>query len=380
MIQKLTKQIPVFSRIVVYGWTISYFRRVVYIIIMLLMVACKGMEKSITKNGWVHSYSYSRPVYVTKLAMDLKGYVWAAITDSQSGAISDFMFKRLNCDQCQPVHLPPPPLMARFYISAMTFDDTGQLWVVVPVEGMVYRQDLKGEWHSYPAEYSPTSTASHINIVDADLVVDNTGQAWVAPLLGEMFTIDPSTGKETLPGLEDASNLTRDYQGRIWATTIERSTTNIQRLENGTWKTIAQTQEGVMALAISDQDQVWVKTKTGVSVLGADGKWIDYPYDPAMYDENYPISPVSNLVVDQRGRVWTGSMWGLYMLDPQGVWRKYNVTDAGLVRNDSTLISDQVNYLLIDKDQRLWIVADKTTIMGDLVGSIIGVVDLGKIP
>jgi ligand-binding sensor domain-containing protein len=195
-----------------------------------------------------------------------------------------------------------------------------------------------------------------------------------------MYSLDPSTGKKTPSGLEDARNLTIDNQGQVWATTTEWLNTNIMILEDGKWEKTAQRKGEINALVISDQGRVWVRYKSGVSVLGSAGDWTDYPYDPTMYDGVYPILNSRNFDVDMRGRVWTGTQWGLYMLDPNSGWVKYNVTDNGLVRSDTELTENQVHDLIIDNAQRLWISLEKTDGRGNPSGNMVGILDLTVTP
>jgi ligand-binding sensor domain-containing protein len=267
-------------------------------------------------------------------------------------------------------------MLDRTSIQDFAFDKDGKLWVATSYDdGVIYQRNLEGEWTSYDLGFSfmhrPWWTG---------LVVDTQARAWVTSG-SDIFIIDPSNGQFTSLELNHVwvGNLTVDGQRRVWLT--QRGQIKMQ--DNEDWKIIA-SKEGINGLVISTQGDVWVRTDQGVSKLGSDGNWKEYPYDEAwdaVVGETKGISlSESNFVVDKRGRVWTGTAFGLWVLDPEIGWKKYEVTRSGLKESGSSLKLNPINCLIIDGDERLWIAVQEKNSAADLIGNIIGVLDVDTIP
>jgi len=98
----------------------------------------------------------------------------------------------------------------------------------------------------------------------------------------------------------------------------------------------------ISALAFDSNSQIWVGTDdtsdqgSVISMLAKDGTWKTYP----LSDSKIPDGRVTSLAIDNDNNVWVGTRSGLEVLTPQGTWEK--------------TLEEQVFALAVDLKGQLW--------------------------
>lgn len=129
--------------------------------------------------------------------------------------------------------------------------------------------------------------------------------------------------------------------GDVWAVTAN----SVAWYRDGEWRVFA---EGAgfddryffANVALDAQGRPWVSASAGVFVLEGT-TWMAFP--------NHEFLTPTALAVDAEGRVWVGTLSrGLYILNPDGSWTRYN-------RENSALSCNNVRAIVVDGQGRVWI-------------------------
>ena len=213
------------------------------------------------------------------------------------------------------------------------------------------------DWTTYTIStmQSVPLISNQIKSIDEDL---NTGIVWIGTNLG-VTPLDLSGVTNSLsigsPDLHwSGVNATSfDSNGDIWFASPLGGITHY----DGTTFTPYDTSNGLLsqyvtALLIDDQDNKWVGTSSGISVLDASNT--SFTQHTRMYIMPPPdtLNPVVDIALDSYGRIWTAIYVGY--LAEGGIaywdgnqWEDFHVSDG--------LVGPNVRGLVIDSDDNVWV-------------------------
>lgn len=210
--------------------------------------------------------------------------------------------------------------------------------LAVKLEEAAYEKS-KGEWTTYTSKNSPLKyDPMPIRI----LITDDQGRVWVGTEW-ESYVIDSNGNWNTLSTNIEA--ITTDKSGRIWI-----ASGGVHRVDsNGQWTTFPTNRdwEGIEALAIDSQGQIWVGTFDGLIMFDRNGKETIYTKENSGLVDN----AVTALEVDQFDRVWIGTYgYGVSVLDPEGQWVTHQEHTQRPRSEDN-----EIRTFFIDPQDRVWI-------------------------
>src|SRR5258706_4648768 len=232
-------------------------------------------------------------------------------------------------------------------ITAMAFDTNGQLWVGNP-DG-VFTLTPDGTWKSYTTSNSKLPSGAI-----GSLTIDNHNQVWVGTTSGLGMLTSQEKTWETLLN-ERVFALATDQQGQLWVATEKK----LSLLSNGQWKDYTSeyselSKYASYALVVDQDGQVWTTDRLQIDILTPKRIWIK---DIA----NKVIQPRYNsiraLAIDNQNRVWVGTESGLVECI-NGKCVSYDARNPKLAKglNLSTdILTYDVRALAFDNNNKLWV-------------------------
>lgn len=260
-------------------------------------------------------------------------------------------------------------------VRAIDEDSDGTLWVGTSHGGLNRYDPAKGEFHAFQSDPANPNSLSANDVWAIVPAAGDNGGLWVATgnglnLLSSLsaswvrclrFTHDPANGG-TLSGREVWS-LFLDHAGVLWVGTWQDGLNKLApyRTKFACIAADARNPDGlgdanVTSVFEDHNGKVWIGTlRSGLEC-----------YDPirrtVAHFRDLPINPrdpsrkrhhlVSAIGEDSRGALWVGTWGGLLRRDPNtGMFRQYCHREE----DSSSLAFDQINALLVDHHDRLWL-------------------------
>ena len=184
---------------------------------------------------------------------------------------------------------------------------------------------------------------------------DENGGKWIGTSQGVSYFVGNSSGSYSSPDLHwSGVNATAfDSNGDKWFASPLGGVTHF----DGTTFTVYDTSNGLLsqnvtALLIDNQDNKWIGTGSGMSVLNASNT--SFTQHTRMYIMPPPdtLNPVVDIAMDSYGRIWAAIYVGY--LAEGGVamwngnqWEDFHVSDG--------LVGPNVRGLVIDSDNNVWV-------------------------
>lgn len=202
------------------------------------------------------------------------------------------------------------------------------------------------------------------------LIIDSTGLIWAGTRGGGISIFDPNT--QTFTNINTVSNslmlsndiilsLHEDSKGNIWIGT-NNGINLVKRVDSG--MTIKQLQLGKPSQVITpiedfletQDNTMWVATKTGIAIFDLDGHFIRYIL-PSQNTDNDSYNNVSTLVQRNNGIIWIGTKGsGIFTYNPQNFsFHQYSQND----NDDKSISSNTINEIFTDSQNNVWIGTDK---------------------
>jgi signal transduction histidine kinase/ligand-binding sensor domain-containing protein/DNA-binding response OmpR family regulator len=247
------------------------------------------------------------------------------------------------------------------YVTAMTADTRGGVWVAVSGNGL-YHFDENGTQLQYFAYKEEGSFSFPIDILSLKLATD--GKLWVGSFLGEVGWVDTSTGRFTR--LSTVVSTSPEYLAHVraideapdhslWFCTVgyglvhyNPATRQITQFASDPGKTFGF--DYAQCLTVDQQGRVYFGYGTGAGC-----------YDPrtdsftSVLGKTHIFSDISinSILTDQQGHVWAGSDEGLLFYDPRTRRERHYTMSDGLPSNGVMAIE-------LDRRGHLWV----STLMG----------------
>jgi hypothetical protein len=226
-------------------------------------------------------------------------------------------------------------------ITAIAIDANGQPWIGSP--DSVFTLTSGGTWNTYTTSNSKLPSGSV-----AALIIDSQNRVWVGTTSG-LGLLTPEGTWETLLN-ERVFALATDQQGGLWVATEKK----ISLLSNGQWTDYTSEDSGlsipVYAIVVDQDRQMWTTDRIRIDILSPNGNWIK---DIA----NKVIKPRYNgiraLAIDNQNRVWVGTENGLAECVGQQCTLYYpNLANDLELRRPT--FPYNIRALAFDSSNRLW--------------------------
>lgn len=238
-----------------------------------------------------------------------------------------------------------PESLSSDEIWSLHFDRVGLLWISGR-NGLSFYNPRRAQFEV--ARRGRSLPARSVS----SMLVDSRDEAWLGSQDGELIRWKPRTNEFRLVAQGFTSSLDSLFEigeGRVLVADDE----SLVEVEEKTGKKFRIEIGGLTgsktALALDPQGRLWVGGTGGLFRLDERRRAIDWP---RAGDPGGITSMVYSILVDRSGILWAGGDGGLYRIDPQNFevknWR-YRPNDA------SALPNEQVSDLLEDQKGRLWV-------------------------
>jgi RHS repeat-associated protein len=334
-----------------------------------------GVSVLLTGGGWITYTTANSDLasqYVSAIAADREGRKWIGYSDGG--------FSVLSADNTTWEYDASSDMGALNDISSAP---NGDVWLAIGASGGegsgegggtegaigsvsgIYGAALRAHrtvqgWQMYDMSNSGLS----YNEVTA-VEVDAQGSVWFGNLFcepGEVWWCHDAVLDRLLPDLEswqsfplpeelsdawEMNEIVRDDAGRTWVATSMG--VGVLAADGSTWDIYTMynsdlADDGVNALILDDDGNIWFGTDGGANRLSPAGEWSTYQTSNSglASDEVYAVA------VDVAGNVWFGTADGLSKLTPDGMWSTYTADNSGL-------LLDRVDQIALDNTGNVWL-------------------------
>ena len=247
---------------------------------------------------------------VTAFARDKVGNVWMANNSGELNKID------LNGSKLDYFHLPKVKQNIR--VSALTFDDKGNLWIATKGQGIFIYDPIS-------KEFSRHFKSDHFH---KSLVYDFIEDIFIAP--------DSLVWVATTKGVDVHNPHSKSF------THYYTDPANPNAIRNNT----------VWSIYKSDKQDIWVSHDEGIDILNSKGEKIHSLLNDANNLNSLSIDRVSHVSQWHDGTYWIATEKGLNRYDPKNKsYRHYFHQE----NNVNSLPSSNVYLLYQDKKNQLWI-------------------------
>ncbi|WP_400073748.1 two-component regulator propeller domain-containing protein [Zobellia russellii] len=289
---------------------------------------------------------------VVALYQDSYGYIWIGTDDGLN------RYDGRNFRKFKPSPKNPYAISGNL-ISAIAEDSIGNLWIGTAGYGINFYERKTGRFHSFMV--GKDNSNGLISDIVKSIIIDDENRLW-ARTDGGLQVAQIVTGRKTLsfnfPNAENpvilkkpTSALFKDQQGTIWVGTSSGilKTTKEDKGEIPQLVRVHTDTVAVRSMGQSPNGQMVFATSNGI-------------FTPTESDDpnNFQLKRIGNetilkMVIDSKNRLWGGTKSGLnqYRLKTDTLLLKKHHDNS--FENSSSLSSDYVRSLLIDKTGVLWI-------------------------
>ena len=248
-------------------------------------------------------------------------------------------------------------LSSNYLIDAMT-DRQGNIWVSQEEAGIVC---LSQKWlptsqHIYP---EPEQSGGMVNYVKSLIQADD-GTVLFSTRSQHRFRLQPQTGLLSQAGTisfdDSRTDSLTDKLGRTWVGTWEEGLLLKYRegnqLKQKTFLTHSVSAARINDLALNKNGQMWIATYDGIYTVDTNKKDIDDgSFSHYGTQEGYPANQINCLLIDDDNRLWIGTQgYGIASLTINNDGKQevqYYTTKHGLISNN-------IHAIVADNDGQIW--------------------------
>lgn len=271
-------------------------------------------------------------------------------------------------------------------VNAVYADKRGRIWVGTKKGLEKFRPE--NMVHEI-VRRKPSDEHSVVPYEVASVIEDASGLIWVGTRFNGLFKLSTKPPKFSSIAESDSKDwplrcyniqsVYFDNHGKVWMGTLTSGVYVLDR-ETRTFRNFTMNKEqyrneddAVYSIFKDDNGQFWFGTNSGVYIIGADQREVEefnYGYD-AKYTTLLKNNQVMAIVKDKTGALWFGTHFGLY--------RYLNGRILSFFKEDHrNLLSDEINVLLPDNGQRVWIGTGEGLCYYDLRTGLLNPVTLSK--
>jgi hypothetical protein len=157
-----------------------------------------------------------------------------------------------------------------------------------------------------------------------DIAISPGGDLWIVSEEGKLVHFDGNTWVAIQSPYEYLAEIVPDHDGSLWA--IGYVGEELYHYSDEEWIEYQNPRGGTfMDLLVDEDDRIWLSTIDGVVLIFKDGSWL--AYDATAGGEIG--ANLNSIALDDRGRLWVGSNWGLAVFNGQD-WVAYHMNTADL--------------------------------------------------
>jgi hypothetical protein len=154
-----------------------------------------------------------------------------------------------------------------------------------------------------------------------EIAISPNGDFWTLSEGSNLVHFDGNTWGVIEAPYQYLRKFVSDQEGNIWAI----SDGNLYEYRDETWNEYPNPGAGsLLDLLIDKDNSVWLSTTEGEVLVSSEGNWLIYDATAGG-----KIDPGNHIALDERGRLWVGSSWGLGVSDGQN-WIAYHMNTADL--------------------------------------------------
>ena len=305
------------------------------------------------------------------MAQDQHGFIWIGTNRG---------IDRYDGYQLKPYSLPINPRngLSGNRISVLLAAPNGRLWVGAETSGLSYYDAAHdafvplAAWAA-PAAYRATANRLAQSDVKA-LAIDARGRLWVATALDGLFVVslDAQGQPQALrqlpavasgrPSLSSLTSLALDADGNVWVGSMTSGLLLVRAGEASLPVEATALRLPVSALKLDRRGDLWVGTERQIFWVSAASRHAGAALTATPLPHHYPL--IQELHLDSFGRLWAGTLYGLY------IWEAGAVTGTApplqakrptlfLPRDGEVhgLNSERVHQIFEGRDQLVWLCA-----------------------
>jgi signal transduction histidine kinase/ligand-binding sensor domain-containing protein/DNA-binding response OmpR family regulator len=305
------------------------------------------------------------------MAQDHDGFIWIGTNRG---------IDRYDGYQLKPYSLPINPRngLSGNRISVLLTAPNGRLWVGAETSGLSYYDAAHdafvplAAWAA-PAAYRATANRLAQSDVKA-LAIDVQGRLWVATALDGLFVVslDAQGQPQALrqlpavapgrPALSALTSLALDADGNVWVGSMSSGLLLVRAGEPDLLVEATALRLPVSALKLDRRGDLWVGTERQIFWVSAASRHAGAALAATPLPHHYPL--IQALHLDSFGRLWAGTLYGLY------IWEAGAVTGTApplqakrptlfLPRDGEVhgLNSERVHQIFEGRDQLVWLCA-----------------------
>ncbi|MEO8701563.1 MAG: two-component regulator propeller domain-containing protein [Kofleriaceae bacterium] len=261
---------------------------------------------------------------IQAIIQDDLGFLWFGTQDglARYDGISMRVYRPVESD---------PSSISGGYITAITLDKTGKLWIGTDNKGVDLYDPATDKFTRFlHGQDSGSLSSEGVNAI----LKDKQDRVWFAMSGGGLNRFDPTTGKfaDYLTAPLDASITALDSDGssNLWLGTADAGVIRWNPTDNKAQKyslaaADSTVNPAVNAIKASSSGKIWIGTEgEGVFVLDpTSGKITRFRHDPANLD-SLSHDHISVLFEDRQGGIWVGTNNGLNRMDASGKVIQYH--------------------------------------------------------
>lgn len=288
---------------------------------------------------------------VHAIVQDRRGFVWFGTQDGLARYDGTRMHVYRSIDK-------DPTSISSGYITALTVDATGNLWVGTAEHGVNLYDPSTDQFTRYVRDASKAALSSE---GVTSIAQDHKGRVWLAMSGGGLNRFEPTsrtfTKYLTQPLDAAITAIASDAAGNLWLGTASEGIIRWNPETNAATRPLPKDDRGpsaapVSALLVASSGKVWIGSD-GEGVIALDpatNKLVRYRSaieDPGTINDDH----ITALFEDRNKNIWIGSTAGLNRLDPSGHMVRYQHSP-----NDPTSLSfNGVESIYQDEGGVMWV-------------------------
>ncbi|MRW87276.1 GAF domain-containing protein [Pseudoduganella sp. FT26W] len=291
---------------------------------------------------------------ILSLSIGRDGVLWA-------GAMKGLQAWQIKGESAERLAPAVPADLARLRVVKLLHDSDGTLWLATFTDGVRRRDPASGRFYRYARDN--LNQHSLTDNQTSALYQDRTGTLWIGNWYGGVDHVDLSSGgferyseqNGVLPGI--GSNKVRAIApasgGKMWLGSaaglalLDPVQGEVEFTSNAVRRPGALPSDPLASLATDQQGRLWVGTLNGLfwRAAGSD-RYVEIPLpsDPL-------ARSIQRILVTRDGVIWAGSRMSLYRIDPQTLAMQTFQADV----SDPDKLSGRVYALLEDKRGNFWL-------------------------
>ncbi|WP_455666452.1 two-component regulator propeller domain-containing protein [Phocaeicola sp.] len=239
-------------------------------------------------------------------------------------------------------------------ITCMAEDKNSYVWLGTGDGKLIYWDATMGERAAFAnsGDWEADAILSLLKARDGKLWIGTSGEGLVCYDNGRFTPYKNKQGQNNSLIHNDVCALAESRDGIIWIGTPDRG---VQSLNPGTglFTAYSASSEGlasdhISSLCIGKDNQLWIGTAEGLSVLDLGTKKITNMTGTKSGKEHFSNQNITQIYEDSRGLIWIGTREGLNVYNPK-------TDELSVLHKEQGLSSSIISGIVEDGNQHIWV-------------------------